>query len=127
MNKKECNICFEKKNLVIIHHNHSCCNECLNSIVINPYYSHEDGAICKCPFCRCIIYETNDKNINTKLKYLYIKHIIVIDKIYRRPYRKNDYRYSKRIDKDMLKSIKQKIYFNNKIIFKKNKNYKKKN
>ena len=125
MKKGECYICFEKKELVIIHDNHFCCKKCLNSIVNNPTFSKTDGAICRCPFCRRSICETNDEILNMKLKYSYIKHLIVIDKIYRRSYPKNDYRYSKRVDKDMLKSIKQKKFFKNKKMFKRINNYKK--
>jgi len=125
MEKKECEICFEMKELVNIHDNHYCCKKCLNSIVINPNISQEDGAVCRCPFCRRNICETNNKGLNIKLKYLYMNHLIIINKIYRRRYPKNHYRYSKRVDKDMLKSIKQIKFFKNKKMFKRINNYKK--
>ena len=123
MKKKECEICFEIRELVTIHDNHSCCKECLNNIVDNPNYSKVDGAVCRCPFCRRNICETNDKTLNRKLKHLYIEEWIY-NKFYRRNHPKNAYRYIKRIKKDELKSIQSNKYFNKRKRFKKNNNYK---
>lgn len=120
MEKKECEICFEMKELVNIHDNHFCCNDCLGNIIKNPNITYKEGPLCRCPFCRHNICKTDDKYLNLKLKKLYIQC-----KVYRREQPKNIYRFLKRIKKDNAKSIKMIYIFKNKKMFKRINNYKK--
>lgn len=48
---KECNICYENKNIVLLDCNHEICSECLKLISINNIEKNYDECLL-CPFCR---------------------------------------------------------------------------
>jgi len=47
MKKGECEICFEIKELVNIHDNHYCYNDCLGNIIKNPNITYKEGPLCR--------------------------------------------------------------------------------
>ena len=67
MNKMECAVCYDMKNIVKINCNHGFCKPCLKKIIKTKENDIEDDSPVPCPLCRRDVTKTKNKSVNVSL------------------------------------------------------------
>ena len=67
MNKMECAVCYDMKNIVKINCNHGFCKPCLKKIIKTKENDIDDYSFVTCPLCRRDVTKTKNKSVNVSL------------------------------------------------------------